>query len=118
MNYLACDLGAESGRLMLGRIEDGRISLEEIHRFPNVPIKVNGSLCWDIEALWDELQSGFRKASQCLVPIHSISADSWGLDYVLLDGDDRIIEPTFHYRDVRTAHGVENLKTKIGWPAL
>jgi len=118
MNYLACDLGAESGRLMLGRIERGRIGLEEVHRFPNVPLNVNGSLCWDINALWNELRNGLRKAGALDAPLHSISSDSWGLDYVLLDDDDKIIEPTFHYRDARTAHGVENLKAKIDWPVL
>jgi len=118
MNYLACDLGAESGRLMLGRIEGGHIALEEVHRFPNVPLQVNGSLCWDIDALWNELQNGLRKAGALGIPVHSISSDSWGLDYVLLDANDKIIEPTFHYRDVRTAHGVENLQSKVDWPAL
>ena len=118
MNYLACDLGAESGRLMLGRIERGRIGLEEVHRFPNVPLNVNGSLCWDINALWNELRNGLRKAGALDAPLHSISSDSWGLDYVLLDDDDKIIEPTFHYRDARTAHGVENLRAKIDWPSL
>ena len=118
MNYLACDLGAESGRLMLGRIDDGRIALEEVHRFRNVPLQAGGSLCWDIDALWNELQDGLRKAGEPGIPIHSISADSWGLDYVLLDAADKIIEPTFHYRDARTARGVENLKAKIDWPEL
>ncbi len=118
MNYLACDLGAESGRLMLGRIENGRIALEEVHRFPNVPLKVNGSLCWNVDALWNELQNGLRKAGALGVPLHSISSDSWGLDYVLLDANDKIIEPTFHYRDARTALGLENLKAKIDWPGL
>ena len=80
MNYLACDLGAESGRLMLARIEEGRMALDEVHRFPNVPLKVNGSLCWDIDALWTELQNGLRKAGERGIPIHSISSDSWGLD--------------------------------------
>jgi rhamnulokinase len=118
MNYLACDLGAESGRLMLGRIEDARIALEEVHRFPNVPLQGNSSLCWDIDALWNESRNGLLKAGALGIPIHSISTDSWGLDYVLLDANDRIIEPTFHYRDARTAHGVENLQSKIDWPTL
>ena len=62
--------------------------------------------------------TGLRKAGVPGIPIHSISADSWGLDYVLLDANDKIIEPTFHYRDARTARGVKNLTTKIDWPAL
>lgn len=118
MNYLACDLGAESGRLMLGRVESHRVCLKEIHRFPNVPLKAEGSLCWDIDALWRELNNGLREAGSLALPIHSISTDSWGLDYVLLDQRKKIIPPTFHYRDPRTARGVENLKSKIDWPTL
>jgi rhamnulokinase len=118
MNYLACDLGAESGRLMLGCIDRRRITLEEIHRFANRPIQVNGSLCWNIEALWSEFQNGLRKAGSLKIPIHSISTDSWGLDFVLLDAHDKVIELTFHYRDARTARGVENFKAMMDWPSL
>jgi rhamnulokinase len=118
MNYLACDLGAESGRLMLGRIDGRRLSIEEVHRFPNVPEQSGGSMCWNIDALWRELQNGLRKASALDVPIGSISTDAWGLDYVLLDERDTIIEPTFHYRDARTARGVETVKSRIDWPTL
>ena len=118
MNYLACDLGAESGRLMLGHVDGGRITLQEVHRFANTPLQTNGSLCWNIEALWTELQNGLRKAGSLKIPIHSISTDSWGLDYVLLDEQDKVINPTFHYRDARTARGVENFQTRMDWPAL
>src|SRR5688572_20332403 len=118
MNYLACDLGAESGRLMLGRIDHGSITLEEVHRFANTPIQANGSLCWNIEALWSEFQNGLCKAGSLKIPIHSISTDSWGLDYVLLDARDKVIEPTFHYRDGRTARGVESFETRMDWPNL
>src|SRR5688572_1251987 len=105
MNYLACDLGAESGRLMLGRVEEERIELTEVHRFPNIPINQEGSLCWNMDGLWSELQNGLCKAGLLGVPIASISTDSWGLDYVLLDERGKIIEPIFHYRDGRTAQG-------------
>src|SRR5437016_12401069 len=82
-HYLACDLGAESGRLMLGSLEEGRLDLEELHRFPNTPLKISGSLHWDIPKLFDELKIGLKKAAQRNLPIASISTDSWGLDYVL-----------------------------------
>jgi rhamnulokinase len=118
MNCLACDLGAESGRLMLGRIERERLSIDEVHRFPNVPLQIDGSLCWDIHALWRELQNGLHKAGALKVPIASVSADSWGLDYVLLDETNKIIEPAFHYRDARTARGVEKLRPRIDWSTL
>jgi len=62
-HFLACDLGAESGRLMLGTLQEGKLALKEIHRFPNTPLKVDGSLHWDILKLFDELKTGMRKAA-------------------------------------------------------
>ena len=58
MHYLACDLGAESGRLMLGTLEDGRLSLEELHRFPNGPVETEHGFCWEIPRLFSELKPG------------------------------------------------------------
>jgi len=75
-HYLACDLGAESGRLMLGTLGDGRISLEELHRFPNTPVKAGGALHWNIDALFNELRAGLKKAAARKLPIASFSADS------------------------------------------
>ena len=62
-HYLACDLGAESGRLMLGSLDEGRLTLEELHRFANTPITKDGELHWKVEALWEELKTGLRKAA-------------------------------------------------------
>ena len=117
-HYLACDLGAESGRLMLGSLDAGRLSLEELHRFPNKPIKMDGSLCWDIPRLFGELKAGLRKAAARKLPIASISTDSWGVDYLLLDAHGEIIPPTFHYRDARTARGVARVKAAADWPGI
>ena len=116
--YLACDLGAESGRLMLGSLTDGRLSLEEVHRFSNTPVKTGVSLCWDIARLFAELQTGLKKAGARGQPIASISTDAWGVDYVLLGTDDAILEPTFHYRDPRTARGVAAVKAKVTWEEI
>ena len=101
MHYLACDLGAESGRLMLGSLENNRLSLEELHRFPNVPIEDAFGRHWNVEALFTELQTGLELAGQRGLPIASISADAWGLDYFLLDETGAVMEPTFCYRDSR-----------------
>src|SRR4029078_4175233 len=98
-HYLACDLGAESGRLMLGTLHEGRLTLEEIHRFVNSPIRTGSSLHWDITKLLAEVKAGLRKAGTRNLPISSISADSWGVDYLLLRPDGSILSPTFHYRD-------------------
>jgi rhamnulokinase len=116
--YLACDLGAESGRLMLGTLSDGRLALEEVHRFPNVPLKAGGSLHWDIPFLFEELKTGLREAANRRISIASISADSWGVDYTLFDHSGSLISPTFHYRDARTARGVGCVQARVDWPTL
>jgi rhamnulokinase len=117
-HYLACDLGAESGRLMLGSLEGGKLSLEELHRFPNTLIKSGDSLCWDIPRLFGELKSGLGKAAALKLPIASISTDSWGVDYLLLDARGELIPPTFHYRDARTARGVARVQAAVDWPTI
>ncbi len=117
-HHLACDLGAESGRLMLGTIADGRLALEELHRFPNRVSRTGDSLHWDIPRLFDELKVGLKKAAALKVPIASISTDSWGVDYVLLDARGKVIPPAFHYRDPRTALGVERVRAKVPRPEV
>jgi rhamnulokinase len=117
-HYLACDLGAESGRLVLGTLRGGKLLLEEIHRFPNTPIKADGSLHWDVAQLFQELKIGLKKVAQLKIPIASISCDSWGVDYMLFDALGTVIPPTFHYRDRRAAKGVENANAKLQWPTI
>jgi rhamnulokinase len=90
--YLACDLGCESGRVVLGTLSKGQLSLEEIHRFPNKTQEVNGHVCRDLAALEKEIFAGIEKAAQLNLPISGLSADSWGVDYVLLDGDDKPLQ--------------------------
>ena len=116
--YLACDLGADSGRLMLGTLEAGKISLEELHRFPNGPVKTSGALHWNIESLFNELKIGLKKAGAKNLPLASISSDSWGVDYVLYNENGMPMLPVWSYRDSRTAFGVENVKAKIEWPTI
>ena len=117
-HYLACDLGADSGRLMLGTLADGKISLEELHRFPTGPVKTSGALHWNIDTLFAELKNGLKKAAARNLPIASISTDSWGVDYVLYDEHGSILQPVWCYRDSRTAGGVENVRAKVDWPAI
>ena len=117
-HHLAIDLGAESGRLMLGSLADGRLTLEEIHRFPNVPIKSGRSLHWNVPQLFDEVRAGLGKAAGRKLPVASISTDSWGLDYMLFAEDGSVIGPTFHYRDERAADGVRNANALVDWPTL
>ena len=112
-HHLACDLGAESGRLMLGTLADGRLALEELHRFPNRVTRADDSLHWDIPELFNELKAGLKKAAACKLPIASISTDSWGVDYVLLDARGEVMPPAFHYRDPRTARGIKRVQAKV-----
>lgn len=113
--YLACDLGAESGRLMLGTLDRGRLAVQELHRFLNTPLHKGGSLQWDIENLFQELMIGLRKAGENEYPIASISCDSWGLDYVLFDAKGNVLSPAHHYRDPRTEKVVKEVLKKVPW---
>lgn len=100
--YLAIDIGASSGRHILGHLEGGRLHLEEIYRFENNIIKQDGTLCWDIDALFGEVKRGIARARELgKLPV-SIAIDTWGVDYVLLDREGREIYPAVCYRDPRT----------------
>lgn len=90
---------------MLGSIHDGRLEIEELHRFSNRPLQTASSLTWDIAGLFAGLKEGLVKAARRGVPLTSIGCDSWGLDYLLLDQSGAVIPPVFHYRDGRTAAG-------------
>ncbi len=117
-HYLACDLGADSGRLMLGTLDNGKISLEELHRFPNGPVKNSGALHWNLDGLFNELKVGLKRAAEKKLPLASISSDSWGVDYALYDERGTMLSPVWHYRDSRTALGVDNVNAKIRWPEV
>jgi rhamnulokinase len=117
-HYLACDLGADSGRVMLGTLDGGKISLEELHRFPTGATKVAGALHWEFDRLLNELKTGLTKAAAKKLPIASISTDSWGVDYVIYDERGLPMPPVWCYRDSRTAQGVEIVKEKIEWPVV
>lgn len=117
-HYLACDFGAETGRLICGRIDDHRLTLEELHRFPNTPIRAAGSIHWNLDSLYEGLLAGLKKAAAYRLPFQSISCDSWGVDYLLLDANGAVIPPTFHYRDPRTGIGMKRVLAKTNWPAI
>jgi rhamnulokinase len=113
--YLAIDLGAESGRVMLGTLADGRIELDEMHRFSNPPLRVEGSLCWNTNLLFAGILEGLRRAAIFGREIRGVSCDSWGLDYFLFDGEGSVVEPTFQYRDARNERGMKTAFEKIPW---
>ena len=100
--YLAVDIGASSGRHMLASMQDGKMQLEEVYRFPNGMDDKNGTLCWDVDRLFAEIKNGLKKCKETgKIPV-SMAIDTWGVDYVLLDKDDRILGDTVGYRDSRT----------------
>ena len=100
--YLAVDIGASSGRHMLASMQDGKMHLEEVYRFPNGMDDKNGTLCWDVDRLFTEIKNGLKKCKEIgKIPV-SMAIDTWGVDYVLLDKDDRILGDTVGYRDSRT----------------
>ena len=101
--YIAVDLGAESGRVMLASVYAERLSLEEIHRFANVPLQTDDSLRWNFPELLKQVKVGIGQAiSQAHGEVTGIGVDTWGLDFGLLDESGQLLENPFHYRDKRT----------------
>ena len=107
-HYIAIDLGAESGRVMLATLAHDKIDLQEIHRFLNGPIEQDGSLRWDFDRLFGEIKTGLKKTFAVQKDIVSIGVDTWGVDYGLLDADGELIENPYHYRDSRTEGMIES----------
>lgn len=107
--YLAFDYGASSGRLMLCRYDGQTIDLEEIYRFPNEPVWMNGHFYWDFPRLFHEMKMGLKKAASLDVEIAGIGIDTWGVDYGYLDEDGRLISNPFCYRDPKNAIGMEEM---------
>ncbi len=101
LRLAAVDLGAESGRVLVGTFDGGRLSLEEAHRFPNVPVRLGGTLHWDVLRLWGDVSTGLRKAG-ATGPVASVATDTWGVDFGLLDARGRLLANPVHYRDART----------------
>ena len=101
-NFLAIDIGASSGRHILGTVKDGKITLEEVYRFVNSQVRKDGHDCWDIEKLVESVKAGIDEAAK-KATIESIGIDTWGVDFVLLDKDLNLCSDAVAYRDTRTA---------------
>lgn len=113
----AVDLGATSGRVMIGRVGDGRLDLELVSRFPHGPVERADGLHWDFGALYENVLEGLAEAVRREPAIESIGIDSWAVDYGLIAGGELLAEP-FHYRDERTARGVGEVHGSIPFPEL
>jgi sugar (pentulose or hexulose) kinase len=98
-NYLAFDLGASSGRAILGRFDGGKLSLEEKHRFVNGPVQMNGRLYWNVLGMFEELRAGLAK---CGGELSSFGIDTWGVDYGIVGAGNALMSLPVHYRDART----------------
>ena len=111
-SVLAFDIGASSGRAILGTLEDGKITMKEIHRFSNVPVMLNGTMYWDTLRQLHEIKQGIVKADK-KYEFESLGIDTWGVDFGLLDEHGELLENAVHYRDARTDGMIENAFTKI-----
>ena len=111
--YLAVDIGASSGRHILAHLEDGRMQLEEIHRFPNGMVRRQGHLAWDLIQLFEEIKRGMIKCKEMGKIPESVGIDSWGVDYALIDREGRRLGEAYGYRDQRTDGADELVYKKI-----
>ncbi len=114
--FLAIDIGASSGRHILGHLENGKLKLEEIYRFENFIEDDNGSLVWNLPNLLNEVKNGLAKCRALDKIPKTVAIDTWGVDYVLLDKDKNELEPFFCYRDGRTRRVIDKVENII--PAL
>jgi rhamnulokinase len=112
-NYVAVDIGASSGRVMLSSLTGGKIALEEIHRFPNGFSKIDGKLRWNIDGLIEEILIGLEKVRASGVMECSVGIDTWGVDYVLVDESGLRIADPISYRDERTTGKIEEFAKRM-----
>ena len=111
--YLAVDIGASSGRHILGHMENGKMQLEEIHRFENGMVKKDGEMCWETDRLFKEIVAGLKKCKEIgKIPV-SMGIDTWGVDFVMLDKDDKLLGNAVGYRDKRNIGMDEKVYEKI-----
>lgn len=116
-HYLAVDIGASSGRHIVGWREDGQVKTKEVYRFPNGVKEENGHLTWDVDALLAHVKEGIRRALDEFGPLESLSIDTWGVDYVLLRGDGEV-RPCYAYRDGRTEAVIPAVHEKVPFDEL
>ena len=116
-SYLAIDIGASSGRHIVGWLDKGELKTEEVYRFPNGVTELDGHLTWDLEALTAHVKRGVELAKERFDGLASLSIDTWGVDYVLMKGDTEV-RPCYAYRDSRTEAVIPEVHEKIGFSQL
>ena len=115
--YLAIDIGASSGRHIVGRREGTEIKTDEVFRFSNGVCQENGHLVWNIAALFENVKAGIRSAKEKYGKIESLAIDTWGVDYALLNGD-TLVSPCYAYRDSRTERAIAEVHKRIPFETL
>src|SRR5204863_85872 len=108
----AVGLGAQSGRVAVGRLNGAHLTVEEVHRFPNVPVRVRGTLHWDALRLYTDVLDGLRVAAR-KAKIDALAVDAWAVDFGLIDRAGRLIQNPVHYRDPRRAAAVEGVFERV-----
>jgi rhamnulokinase len=111
--YAAVDLGAQSGRVGVGRLDGERLTVTEVHRFPNVPVRTRGTLSWDVLRLYADVLDGLRSAGREGGSIDSVAVDSWAVDFGLIDRTGRLLRNPVHYRDARRAAAMERALEEV-----
>lgn len=109
--FLAFDLGAESGRALVGTLAGQQLTLEDRHRFPNPNGRMNGHLHWNLQAQWESLKTGLRNAKD--LPLKGIGVDTWGVDFGLVGAGGEILGNPYHYRDARTDGMMERVFARV-----
>jgi rhamnulokinase len=104
--FAAVDLGAQSGRVAVGRLDGGRLAVTEVHRFANVPVQTRETLNWDILRLYRDVLDGLRAAAREAGPVDAVAVDSWAVDFGLLDAKGRLLQNPVHYRNSRRARAM------------
>ncbi len=111
---VAVDLGAQSGRVAVGRLVGGRLTMREVHRFPNLPVRAGGTLYWDVLGLYREVLEGLRAAAgETEGRVDSVGVDTWGVDFAVLDRAGRLLQNPVHHRDGRSRRGMEHVLARV-----
>lgn len=116
--YVACELGAEHGRVLLGTLHKGQLTISEVHRFSNLPIEEKASRSWNIQQLYGEILRGLREIGTYNEPIHSVSCHSWGGDYMIFDPDGSLNLPVHRHSDSTLAQGMQEIFDRISLETL
>src|SRR5262245_21559089 len=111
--FAAVDLGAQSGRVALGRFDGATLVAEEVHRFANEPVRTRDTLHWDVLRIFGDVTAGLRAAAREVGHVDSVAVDSWGVDFGLVDRRGRLLQNPVHYRDERRARAMERLLERV-----